>query len=171
VSISVTWRHSVSLGVTRCHLASLGFTWCHSVSLGVTRCHLASLGFTLTSLGFTWCHSVSLGVTRFHFGVTRFHLVSLGFTGCHSVSPKTGSRGFSLSFPHDSGLLRSSLLVGRSIFSPLWRKKDHLVLLGYIFLPKNRFSRKLQRKQNDTIASFPAVVDFALTPIYEIASF
>ena len=131
VSLGITWCHSVSLGLG---VTSLGVTRCHLVSLGVTRFHLVSLGFTSASLGYTWCHLVSLGDT----------FVSLGFARCHLVSPKPGSRGFSGSFPHDLCSLGCTPPVGRSIFSPFREKKDSLASLGYIFLPKNRFSRKLQ---------------------------
>ena len=124
--LGFTWFHLVSLGVTWCHLVSLGFTWCHLVSLGVTWCHLVSLGFTLPSLGFTWYHSVSLGVTRFR----RNQVV---------VDSQFRSR---MTRVH-SGVL---CWADGVFFLPCGEKKDHLVLLGYIFLPKNRISRKLQLK-------------------------
>jgi hypothetical protein len=113
---------SLDAGVTWFYLVSLGFTWC------------------LVSLGFTWHHSVSLGVTLASLGVTQFHLVSLGFTlvslsltWCHSVSPKPGTRGFSGSFPHDSGSLGCALPVGQSIFSPLEGKKTAWLYLDIFF--------------------------------------
>ena len=134
-------RFGITRGRTWHHLVSLSFTWCHSdlvlrhsVSLGVTRFHLVSLGFT-------WCHSVSLRPHSVSLGVT---FVSLGFTWCHSVSPKPGTRDSRvrsrMTWVH-SGVLRRSDGV---FFLPLEKKKTTWHYLDTFFLPKNRFSRKLQ---------------------------